>query len=74
MAANDIAPAGWSYEPSDPSVGIFGEAFYHEDCPAPFDGDAEESWPSSDVVRFTCRGCGAHIEFEQPEPEPYWED
>ena len=67
----DIAPKGWSYEPADPSVGIFGEAFYHEDCPTPSDRYADESWPSSDVVRFTCRDCGASIEFEQPEPEPY---
>ena len=25
-------PEGWSYEGPDPSVGIFGEEWFHDDC------------------------------------------
>lgn len=26
-------PEGWGVEPEDPSVGIFGDDYYHDDCP-----------------------------------------
>lgn len=29
---NRTIPAGWSFEPSDPSVGIFGHLWVHEEC------------------------------------------
>jgi hypothetical protein len=74
MAAVNGLPEGWTYEPADPSVGIFGEAFYHEDCDQPADGDAMQDWVASDELRITCTGCGAVVTLEAPEPEPWYED
>lgn len=63
-----MIPNGWSYEGPDESVGIFGEAFYHEACTLPTDEDATQEWVSFDRLEVTCRGCGASITLEQPEP------
>lgn len=32
--ATNLAPAGWYFETGDPSVGLFGGGWVHEDCPA----------------------------------------
>lgn len=68
MAHNGL-PQGWSYEPGDPSVGIFGDAFIHEDCALPSDQltDADQAW-THDSLTLTCP-CGATVELEAPEPE-----
>jgi hypothetical protein len=44
------APHGWSYDPPDESVGIFGYGLAHEDCPV--DPDA--------LVREVCNPYGPH--------------
>jgi len=31
---SSTVPKGWVYEGPDPSVGIFGEEFIHNDCPS----------------------------------------
>lgn len=68
--ASDGLPAGWSYEPEDRSVGIFGDAFVHEDCKREDVREAEQIWEGPDlVVRCVC---GEEISFAYPEPEPYW--
>lgn len=74
MATVNGLPEGWSFEPSDPSVGIFGEAFYHEACDKPADNEAEQEWVSSDELQITCNGCGATVTLEAPDPEPHWDE
>lgn len=73
MASNGL-PAGWSYEPEDRSVGIFGDAFVHEDCKLEDVREAEQIWTNGDV-KLTC-ACGEVVELDGPEPEedPYWGD
>jgi hypothetical protein len=77
MASNGL-PEGWSFEPEDRSVGIFGDAFVHEDCPKASDpdttGEAEQRWDALTLI-LTCGDCGAVVELEQdePDPEPYWD-
>jgi hypothetical protein len=79
------ADAGeWTCEPGDPSVGIFGPAWYHEVCPAP---DAEGAEATVQIVvtgsegcgvdRFavlaytvTCPGCGRVLRFGEREWDP----
>lgn len=73
MASNGL-PAGWSFEPEDRSVGIFGDAFVHEDCPKADDpatnGEADQRWDGNTLV-LTCGDCGEQIELEGPEEPDY---
>ena len=61
-------PDGWSYEGPDPSVGIFGHAWTHEDCPGNIDaGEVSEEtvreWRVNDnlheLIVLTCACCAA---------------
>ena len=48
----------WTYDPPDPSVGIFGGAWFHNDCPL----DDPDSYPEEDTNgRVTCP-CGAVLD------------
>ena len=70
MASTGL-PAGWYYEPADPSVGIFGDGFVHEDCERDDVQDAEQTW-NGPTLTVTC-ACGATVELEEDVPdEPYW--
>lgn len=65
----------WTFEPADPSVGIFGEGWIHEICPVEYDqGVTTESRLSGRKVRagvvyadethtLTCNDCGATTQF-----------
>lgn len=70
--ANNGLPQGWSYEGPDESVGIFGEAFVHEDCALEDVREADQAW-THDSLTLTC-ACGAEVELEAPEPDPHWDD
>ena len=69
MASNGL-PEGWSYEPEDRSVGIFGDAFVHEDCPREDVQEATQDWSHNSLL-LTC-ACGATVTLEAPDPEPEW--
>lgn len=64
-------PTGWAHEPADPSVGIFGEAFWHEDCATADGGTPGEATATYDAnyVTYTCV-CGDSIELQTgPDPD-----
>lgn len=41
---------GWTYEGPDPSVGLFGEGWYHDSCPAGNDADSEVDADVTDLA------------------------
>lgn len=78
-------PEGWAIEGADPSVGIFGEFIYHDDCPAGDVEDAEastapdgERWYDGERwnrnvhwrERWKCRACGVEVVVERMEWDP----
>lgn len=38
-----MAPRGWYFETGDPSVGLFGTGWVHEDCPEPDEFELEDA-------------------------------
>lgn len=64
-------PKGWGYEGPDESVGIFGETFYHDECPGEYaDAEHEEKWTGQvkdghEIVIHTlvCPTCGKRAKF-----------
>lgn len=75
-------PAGWAHEGPDPSVGLFGDHVYHEDCPLAGDQlGAPTETHDLNYVTFTCP-CGESIELQTgPDPDDlrddyddYWRD
>lgn len=68
---NPPMPDGWAYEGSDPSVGIFGEAVWHEDCPgSTADDDPRDALVTTrgGVTTYTCPSCGDSFEVEEETP------
>lgn len=78
-----MIPAGWSYDKGDPSAGIFGDQWVHEDCTAlagpghgelegcsEIDqriGDPDEHGLVLISTTVNCHDCGAGIWFEHKE-------
>lgn len=86
MTKNGI-PEGWSYDPSDSSVGIFGDGWIHEDCPLPDIEEYAEAWgvgPAvfvgtgvSRLVRYQDRlvcPCGAETTVTHVEWDPDYDE
>lgn len=77
------APEGWFLDRGDPSVGIFGEEWVHEDCPivqGPGNGETKGSdHESKQITRpdyhgmsqfshiLTCKDCGEQVVFDTEE-------
>lgn len=70
-------PEGWVYEQGDPSVGIFGDAWYHDDCGPVIADPARESHEVEQfevtvvrvsdhtvrtLYRLVCADCAAEVE------------
>ncbi len=61
MIAKSTAPEGWSYEGPDPSVGIFGHLWMHDDCPQ-FNDEAMDSSVLEHMDEFHFEGEGMNQE------------
>ena len=78
-------PDGWLHEDSDPDVGIFGDAWFHEACP-PKAEEFEEadvfevnSWRTGSMTidthyRLACLDCGEVVDYvvEDFSPDDEW--
>lgn len=80
---NKVAPQGWFYEAGDPSVGIFGGEWVHEDCTVLQGPGSDEAKGVDDTERqvdepnyngvaqvahlLTCKDCGQEVVFEVDE-------
>jgi len=60
-------PPGWSYEGPDPSVGIFGEEFVHEDCPTLAGPGYEMIGVTQTEHSLSCNDCGKVVAYSDPE-------
>jgi hypothetical protein len=55
---------GWIYEGPDTSVGIFGESWFHADCPNEPTGFDGEGLPECEVDTSLVGGVGAGMDHE----------